>query len=126
ELPVEPADGRVCLAKLLARFYGEAERRHVSELEAGDGMRDPWRAPVIDGEVDASDLRKSHGAHLPMRGIVSIGPVVAVSYVMQRHFVALHVGPGFLGYVWLPVAIVGRRKRQPPDEHSGKEHAEDA
>src|ERR1700732_1050277 len=65
EAPIEPAAGRIGLAKLLAYLYGEAERRRVSELEAGDGMRDPWRAPVINGEVDASDLRESHGARLP-------------------------------------------------------------
>src|SRR5437899_3301012 len=125
ELPVEPADGRIGLAKLLAYLYGEAERRRVSELEAGDGMRDPWRAPVIDGEVDASDLRESHGVRFPMRGVVGIGPVVAVAHVMQRHFVALNVRPGLLGHVWLPVAIVGWRKRQPPDQHAGKEHDKD-
>src|SRR4029453_10103311 len=83
ELPIEPADGRVGLAKLPARLYGEAERRRVSELEAGDGMADPGAPPVIDREVDASDLRESHGARLPMRGVVGIGPVVAVAYVMQ-------------------------------------------
>src|SRR5947209_10349347 len=36
ELPVEPADSGVGLAKLLARLNGKAERRRVSELEAGD------------------------------------------------------------------------------------------
>src|SRR5438046_4538697 len=61
-----------------------------------------------------------------MRGVVGLGPVVTIAYVVQRYFVALNVGPRFLGHVWLPVAIVGRRKRQPPDEHSGKEHGEDA
>src|SRR5438046_6472760 len=69
ELPVEPADSRVGLAKLLARLDGEAERRRVSELEADDGMRDPGRAPVIDREVDAGDLGDAHGARLPMRGV---------------------------------------------------------
>src|SRR5213083_1371268 len=48
ELPVEPADSRVGLAKLLPRLDGEAERGCVSELEAGDRMRDPGGAPVID------------------------------------------------------------------------------
>src|SRR4029453_6695931 len=81
-------------------------------------MRDPGRAPVIDGEVDASDLRQSHGARLPMGGVVGIGPVVAVAYVMQRYFVALNVGPRLLGYVRLPVAIVGWRKRQPPCKYA--------
>src|SRR6266550_6860766 len=126
ELPVKPADGRVGLAKLLARLDGEAERRRVSELEAGNGMRDPGRAPVIDRQVDACDLRDAHRARLPMRGVFGLGPVVAVAYVVQRYFVALNVSPRFLGHVRLPVAIVGRRKRQPPDEHAGKQHDEDA
>src|SRR5439155_17886481 len=85
ELAVEPADSRVSLAKLLARLDGEAERRRVSELEAGDGMRDPGRAPVIDREVDAGDLRDAHGARLPMRGVVCLGPVIAVAYVVRRY-----------------------------------------
>src|SRR5205823_97010 len=68
ELPVEPADRRIALAKLLPRLDGETERRRVSELEAGDGMRDPGRTPVIDREVDAGDLRDAHSARLPMRG----------------------------------------------------------
>src|SRR5947199_9531151 len=73
ELPVKPTDSRVGLAKLLARLDGEAERRPVSELEADDGMRDPGRAPVIDGKIDAGDLRDAHGARLPMRDVVSLG-----------------------------------------------------
>src|SRR5260370_4891536 len=126
ELPVEPADSRVGLAKLLARLDGETERRRVSELEAGDGMRDPGRAPVIDREVNAGDLRNAHGARLPSRGVVGLGPVVAVADVVQGYFVALNVSPRFLGHVRLPVAIVGRRKRQPPDKHAGTKHDEDA
>src|SRR6266404_692984 len=126
ELPVEPADRRVSLAKLLARLDGEAERRRVSELEADNGVRDPGRAPVIDREIDAGDLRDVHDARLPMRGVVGLGPVVAVAHVVQRYFVTLNVGPPFLGHVRLPVTTVGRRKRQPPNEHAGKEHDEDA
>src|SRR5213596_3225781 len=45
ELPVEPADRRVGLTKLLARLDGEAERWRVSELKTGNGMRYPGRAP---------------------------------------------------------------------------------
>src|SRR5947207_13740699 len=120
ELPVEPADSRVGLAKLFARLDGEAERRRVSELEADNGVRDPGRAPVIDREVDAGDLRDAHSARLPMRGVVGLGPVVAVAYVVQRYFVALNVGPSFLRHIRLPVAIVGRSKRQPPAEHETK------
>ena len=118
ELPVEPTDSRVALAKLLACFDREAERRRVSELEADDGMRDPGRAPVVNREIDAGDLRDAHSASVPTRCIVGLGPVVAVAYVVERHFVALNVGPRFLGHVRLPIAIVGRRKRQPPRKHN--------
>src|SRR4029453_2554645 len=81
ELPVKPADSRVALPKLLARLDGEAERWRVSELKTGNGMRDPGRAPVIDREVDASYLRDAHGARLPMRSVVGLGPVIAVADV---------------------------------------------
>ncbi|PYK63693.1 MAG: hypothetical protein DME50_17000 [Verrucomicrobia bacterium] len=37
----------------------------------------------------------------------------------------MNVGQRFLGQVRLPVAIVGRRKRQPPDEHAAKERDKD-
>ena len=119
KLPVEPADGRVGLAKLLAYLYGEAERRCVSELKAGDGMRDPGRAPVIDGEVDASDLRESHGARLPMRGVVGLGPVVAVAYVVQASLRRLECRPRLSEprpvasrYRWSEKASATRRARQ--------------
>ena len=104
ELPVEAADGRVGLANLSARLDGEADRRRVSELKADDGMRDPGRAPVIDREVDAGDLRDAHGARFPMRGVVSLGPVVAVADVVEGDFVALNLRPRFLSHVGLPVA----------------------
>src|SRR5205823_4359860 len=126
ELPVEPANSRVGLAKLLARLDGEAERRRVSKLEAHDGMRDPGRPPVIDGQVDASDLREAHSARLPTRRVIGLGPVVAVAYVVQGHFVALNLGPHFLGHIRLPIAIVGRRKRQPPGKHATEKERNNA
>ena len=126
ELPVKPADGRVGLAKLLARLDGETNGRRIGELEANDGMRDPGRAPVIDGEVDAGDLRNAHGARLPMRRVVGFGPVVAVADVVQGHFIALDVGPRFLGHICLPIAILCGLDGQPPHEHAGEEHGEAA
>src|SRR5437763_16915513 len=52
ELPVEPADSRVDLAKLLATLDREAERRRDSKLPADEGMRDPERAKVVKREID--------------------------------------------------------------------------
>src|SRR6478672_3789816 len=115
ELPVEPADSRVSLTKLLANLDREAERRCVSKLKADDGMRDPGRAPIINREVDARDLRDAYSSRLPMRRVVGLGSIVAVAYVVECYFVTLNVRPRFLGHVRLPVAIVGGRKRQPPD-----------
>src|SRR6266576_530342 len=57
ELPVETADGGVALANFLSCFDGKAERRSGGKLEADDGMCDPRRAPVVDGKVNAGDLR---------------------------------------------------------------------
>src|SRR6476620_939657 len=88
-------------------------------------MGDPGRAPVISREVDASDLRDAHGPRLPMRRVVGLGSIVAVANVVKCYFVALNVGPRILGDVRLPVAIVCRRERQPPGEHSGKERDND-
>src|SRR5207247_2742618 len=118
ELPVEAADSRVGLAKFLARLDGKTERRRVSKLKADDGMRDPGRAPVIDREVDAGDLRDAHGTRLPTRGVVGLGPVVAVANVVKHYLVALNVGPRFLGHVRLPVAIVVWRTTQQPCKHT--------
>src|SRR4029453_19398177 len=47
ELPVEPADSRVSLAKFLARLDREAERRGVRRLEGEDRVRHPRAGPVI-------------------------------------------------------------------------------
>src|SRR5437773_3986195 len=126
KLPVEPADSGISLADGLPCLNRKAKRRGVCKLETDDGMRNPWRTPVIDGEIDTSDLRETHGARLPPRGVVGLGPVVAVADVVQRYFVALNVGPPFLGNVRLPVAIVGRRKGQPPNEHASKKQSNGA
>ena len=120
ELPVEAADGGVALADFLSRFDGKAERRSVGELEADDGMRDPRRAPVVDGNVNAGDLRNAHGARLPARRVIRLGAVVAVADVVQRDLVAVNLRPRELGHVGLPVAVVARLDREPPREHDRK------
>src|SRR5438093_10828007 len=57
-LAIESADSGISLADGLSRFDGEKERRCGCELETGNRMRNPWRTPVIDGEIDAGDLRE--------------------------------------------------------------------
>ena len=90
------------------------------------GCAIPGRAPVINREVDAGDLRDAHGARLPMRRVVGLGPVVAVADVVQGHFVALNAGPRFLGHIRLPIALLCGLDGQPPHEHAGEEHGEAA
>ena len=53
-----------------------------------------------------------------MRGVVGLGPVVAVAYVVQRYFVALNVGPRCSGprpaasrYRWSEKASATTRAR---------------
>src|SRR5437899_12934706 len=81
ELPVEAADGGVALAGLLPRLNGKTDRQRVGELKADDGMCDPRRAPVVDGNVNAGDLRDAHGPRLPARCVIRLGAVVAVADV---------------------------------------------
>ena len=116
----------VGLAELPAYLDREAERRRVRELETDDGMRDPGRAPVIDGEIDAGDLREMHGARLPVRRVIGLGPVVAVADVVQCDFVSVDFRPRKVRDIGLPVGLVGRRKAEPPNKHAGKEHDKDA
>src|SRR4029453_1784432 len=59
-LPIDAADRRGGVAKLLARLDGEVELWRVSELKADDGMRDPGRTPEVDCESDPGDLREAH------------------------------------------------------------------
>src|SRR5437868_11057648 len=124
ELPVEPADSRVGLAKLLARLDGKAERRRVSELEADDGMRDPGRTPVIDREVDAGDLRDMRSARLPMRGVVALCSVFAVADVVKCYFVALDLRPRELRDVELPIGFVARLEAKPPGKNRAEQNCE--
>src|SRR5205823_9474383 len=70
ELPVEAADGGVALAGLLPRLDGKTDRRRVGKLEANNGMRDPRRAPVVDGKVNAGDMRNARGTRLPARRVI--------------------------------------------------------
>src|SRR5438552_438994 len=81
-LAIESADSRISLADGLSRFDGETQRRCVCELETDDGMRNPWRTPVIDGEIDAGDLREPYGTRFPVRRVISVGAIIAVADVV--------------------------------------------
>ena len=120
ELPVEAADGGVALAGLLPRLDGKTDRRRVGKLEANNGMRDPRRAPVVDGKVNAGDMRNARGTRLPARRVIRLGAVVAVADVVQRNLIAVNLCPRELGHIGLPVAVVARLDREPPREHDRK------
>src|SRR6266496_4152605 len=79
-------------------------------------MGDPWRPPVIDCEIDTSDLRETHGARVPVRRVVGRGAIVAVANIVKREFVAVDVRPCQLRHIGLPVAIIAGFECKPPDE----------
>src|SRR4051812_25871516 len=114
ELAVEAADGRVSLAYLFARFDGEADRWRVRELEAHDGMGHPSRAPIIDCEVDARDLREPHRAHLPVRRVIGLSAVFAVANIVQNYVIVVNLRPGELPDVGLPICVISRLESEPP------------
>src|SRR5436190_1495260 len=118
KLPVQTADRRVGLPDGLPRLDGKAERRRVCELETDDGMRDPWRTPVVDGEIDARNLREPYGARLPARRVVRVGAIVAVADVVEGEFITVDIRPCHLRHVGLPVAVIAWLLREPPGEYS--------
>jgi hypothetical protein len=101
KLPEEAAYRRIAFADFFPRLDGKADRRRIRELEASNRVGHPWRAPVIDRQVDARELREAHRARLPVRCVVSVGTVVAVSDIVQRHLVAFHFSPCCLRHIGL-------------------------
>src|SRR5262245_31828023 len=77
-------------------------------------MRDPRRTPVIDGQVHACDLRKSHLARFPVGREIGRCAVVTISHVVDGDLVAVDVGPRCLHNIRLPCVIVAWFQRQPP------------
>ena len=108
KLSVQAADSRITLTDGLACLDRKAERRGICELETDDGMRNPWRTPVIDGQIDAGYLREPHGARFPVRRVIGVGAIIAVADVVKSEFVTVDVRPRQLRHVGLPVAIVAR------------------
>src|SRR4029453_6812663 len=119
-LPIESADRRITLANGLSDLVEKAERRRVCKLEADEGMCDPWGTPVINGQVDTSDLREPDGARLPARRVIGVSSVVAVADVVKSNFIAVDVRPCQLRHVGLPVTIVTWFQCQPPREYQGE------
>src|SRR6476659_7658393 len=51
-LPVKAGDHRVALPYGFAGLDGKGNGDGVSEVETDNRMRDPWRSPISDGEVN--------------------------------------------------------------------------
>src|SRR5436189_101331 len=82
---------RITLTDGLACLDRKAERRGICELETDDGMRNPWRTPVIYGQIDVGHLRDPHGARFPVRRVISVGAIIAVADVVKSEFVTVDV-----------------------------------
>ena len=97
----------------------------AAEIEADDGMRDQGRPPPGNEDVGAGQVGQIEGAGLPLAGVVFLGDVATVAKVMNRNVVAVDVGVGGFGVVGLPVAVVGRLQREPPqgdNRETGEEY----
>lgn len=118
-LAVDAADSGVFFADFFAGFDGEADGWCVGELEADDGVSHPGGAPVVDEHVDAGELGEAEFAGFPVGGEVGGGAVVAVTDVVEGDVVAVDFGPGELGDVGLPRAVVAGFLGEPPGEDEG-------
>lgn len=116
-LPVETTDGEIALADLFPCLDGKTERRPIGKLETHDRMRHVGRAPEVDRQVEAGDLRKSYGARFPTWYVVGLGAVITIADVVQCDFVAVAFRSGSPSDIGLPVAVVARLQREPPQCH---------
>ena len=76
--------------------------------------------PPGDEEIDAAQIGQVEGARLPAAGVILRGDVVAVANVVNRHLVAVDVGPGSLGVGGLPVEVLRGLDREPPAHNQDK------
>jgi hypothetical protein len=60
-----------------------------------------------------------------MWGVVGLGPIVAVTDVMQGNFITIDVRRRELRDIGLPVGFVAWGEAQPPEKEASKEHGKD-
>ena len=99
----------------LPGLYRETERRRIRKLEAGNRMGDPRRAPVVDSDIDPSEL-EPHSACLPMWSVVGFAAVIAVADIVESHFIAIDLSLCQIGPISLPLALVAGFQSEPPCE----------
>ena len=91
--------------------------KRIGELKAYNGMRDPRRAPVINSQVHASNLREAHRARFPAGGKIGLCAVVAIPHIVNCDLVAIDFCPTRVYNIWLPRSIVAWLQRQPPQRN---------
>jgi hypothetical protein len=73
--------------------------------------------PVDEG-ISGSGAARDQRAIFESHGVVGLGPVLGVAYIVHDHAIAVDVGKGQRRHVGLPVTRVGRRDREPRrDDH---------
>jgi hypothetical protein len=116
----EAGERGVRLATLLPRLDRDRDVPVAHEAEAHHDVRDRVAHPVARDQVGGAQVRQIEGRVVPARGEVGLGAVVEVANVVERHALAVDVGPGEAGHLGLPVAVVRGRDAEPPAEDRGE------
>ena len=96
----------------------------ASKAEAQHDVRDRIARPVHGDQVDRVQLAQIEGAIVVAWHEVLLGAVVEVAHVVQRDEIAILRRIGQDRDLGLPVALIGRLDRKPPQQHNGEHGAE--
>ncbi len=96
----------------------------LTKLEAENRMRDPWRAPVCDEEIQTIKLSKRFRLCEPFAPVVEFRFVRAIPEVVNRHFIAGNLGQGVSASSTCHVRLLeGLRESQQASTSKKSRHA---
>src|SRR5271170_1240600 len=86
-------DRGVSLTNNLASLNRNGNVSVIAKIEADDGMRNPWRAPIRERDVDAPQLREVEDPRFPVAMVVELSFVIAVAQIVYGHTIAIDLSP---------------------------------
>ena len=84
-------------------------------------MAHPWRTPTADQGIDPSQSRQVVGSSLVLGGIVLERSILRVAHIFDGDYVTMNRDPWKDRGVRLPVSLVGRLLRKPPDQKQAED-----